>query len=133
MSDPPIGDHAFLSDCHSSALVATDGWAEWLTFPRFDSPSICARRLDDEAGHFRVGIGGGPAVTRRYIDGSRVLETTFRTEDGTLRLTDALCIGSGERGHELTRDARMRCCATPSASRVTSGSRWSSCPDRSRG
>lgn len=47
MSDRPIADHAFLSDCHSSALVTRDGSVDWLTFPRFDSPGVMARLLDD--------------------------------------------------------------------------------------
>ncbi|MBW3662744.1 MAG: glycoside hydrolase family 15 protein [Actinobacteria bacterium] len=105
MSDRAIEEHAFLSDSHSTALVRLDGSVEWLAFPRFDSPSVCARLLDDEAGHFRVGVAGETEVTRRYIDGSLVLETTFRTPDGVLRLTDALALGVGERGHELGRDA----------------------------
>ena len=42
MSSTPIGEHALLSDCHSSALVDTSGSVEWLTFPRFDSPAVMA-------------------------------------------------------------------------------------------
>lgn len=105
MSDHAIADHALLSDCHSAALVTMDGSVDWLAFPRFDSPSVCARLLDDGAGHFRVGIAGDAEVTRRYVDSSLVLETTFRTTEGTLRLTDALVVGSSESGHELGRDA----------------------------
>ncbi|MDX1620419.1 MAG: glycoside hydrolase family 15 protein [Nitriliruptorales bacterium] len=105
MSQRPIADYAFLSDCHSSALVATDGSVEWLTFPRFDSPSVCARLLDDNAGHFKVGVEGEFRVERRYVDDSLVLQTTFRTDEGVLRLTDALAVGVGERGHELGRDS----------------------------
>ena len=105
MSQRPIADYAFLSDCHSSALVATDGSVEWLTFPRFDSPSVCARLLDDDAGHFKVGVEGEFRVERRYVDDSLVLQTTFRTDEGVLRLTDALAVGVGERGHELGRDS----------------------------
>ena len=102
MSERPIADHAFLSDCHSSALVARDGSIDWLVFPRFDSPSVMARILDDDAGHFRVGPAAGPEeVSRRYLDGSLVLETTFDTPGGRLRLTDALAVGIGERGHDL--------------------------------
>lgn len=105
MSDRPIADHALLSDCHSAALVTLDGSVDWLTFPRFDAPSVFARLLDDEAGHFRVGLAGHAQVTRRYLDSSLVLETTFHTDDGTLRLTDALAVGINERGHELGRDS----------------------------
>jgi GH15 family glucan-1,4-alpha-glucosidase len=106
MSDQAIADHAFLSDCHSSALVTRDGSVDWLTFPRFDSPSVMARVLDRRAGHFRVGPAEPVLETsRRYVDGSLVLETTFETEHGLLRLTDAMAVGVGERGHDLGRDA----------------------------
>ena len=37
---PPIADYAFLSDCHTGALIAPDGAVDWLCVPRFDSPSI---------------------------------------------------------------------------------------------
>jgi GH15 family glucan-1,4-alpha-glucosidase len=105
MSQRPLADYAFLSDSHSSALVARDGSVDWLLFPRFDSPTVLGRLLDDHAGHFRVGVAGDAEVTRRYLDDSLVLETTFRTGSGVLRLTDALAVGIGERGHDLGTDA----------------------------
>lgn len=50
MSHRPIADYALLSDCHSCALVATDGSVDWLTFPRYHAPSVLGRLLDDAAG-----------------------------------------------------------------------------------
>ena len=55
---PPIADYAFLSDCHTGALVAPDGGVAWLSVPRFDSPSIFGTLLDREAGSFRFGPFG---------------------------------------------------------------------------
>jgi GH15 family glucan-1,4-alpha-glucosidase len=50
-----IGDHAFLGDCHSCALVTRDARIDWACFPRFDSPSVFARVLDaDRGGSFDV-------------------------------------------------------------------------------
>src|ERR1700733_11455305 len=40
-------------------------------------------------------------VTRRYLDRTMVLETTFRTPTGTVAVTDALALGDGNRGHQL--------------------------------
>ena len=54
MSDLPIAEHALLSDCHSAALVSRSGSVEWLCFPRFDSPAIFGRLLDDAAGHWSI-------------------------------------------------------------------------------
>jgi alpha,alpha-trehalase len=101
MSHHPIADLAFLSDCHSAALVDRTGSVDWWCLPSFASPSVLGRILDEGAGHFRVGPVGDARVERRYLDDSLVLRTTFHTPSGSLELTDALALGSGVRGHEL--------------------------------
>ncbi|HEY0539794.1 MAG TPA: glycoside hydrolase family 15 protein [Actinoallomurus sp.] len=101
MSDTPIGDYALLSDRHSAALVARDGSVDWLCFPRFDSPSVFARLLDHGAGHWSIRPSVPHEVSRRYLDETVVLETTFRTATGTVILTDALLTGPGDGGHRL--------------------------------
>jgi GH15 family glucan-1,4-alpha-glucosidase len=101
VSDLPIGEYALLSDCHSAALVSRGGSIDWLCFPRFDSPSIFGRLLDDDAGHWSIRPVADADVTRRYRDGTMVLETTFRTDTGTIELVDALAVGRNEQGHEL--------------------------------
>ena len=62
----PIADHAFLSDRHSCALVDRAGSVEWLCFPRFDGPSVFARLLDDDAGHWQVRPEGEWTSSHRY-------------------------------------------------------------------
>jgi GH15 family glucan-1,4-alpha-glucosidase len=101
MSRSPIAEYALLSDCHSAALVHRSGSVDWLCFPRFDSPSVFARLLDDRAGHWSISIAGARAVRRRYLDSTLVLRTELETESGRLTLTDALAVGPNERGHEL--------------------------------
>ncbi len=101
MSDIPIADYAFLSDCNSAALVSKDGSVDWLAFPRFDAPSVLGRLLDDSAGHLRLGAVGPSRVTRRYLDGGLVLETTITTDEGVVVITDALALGEGERDHSI--------------------------------
>lgn len=101
MSNLPISDYALLSDCRSAALVSRTGFIDWLCFPRFDGPSVFARLLDDEAGHWSINVVGTTEVSRRYIEGTMVLETTFRTPTSSAVLTDAMAIGRNERGHEL--------------------------------
>src|SRR5689334_1160879 len=105
MSSTPIAEHALLSDCHSSALVDTSGSVEWLTFPRFDSPSAMARLLDENGGHWSIRPSGAFTASRRYLDDTLVLETTMQTQSGTVVLTDALAVGPDNQGHALGRDA----------------------------
>jgi alpha,alpha-trehalase len=101
----PIGDYAMLSDCSSAALVGTDGSIDWLCLPRFDSPALFSRLLDPDAGHFSIAPTAPYTVTRAYVPGTLVLETTFTTDDGVVRLTDALAFPEGQRGHNLGKDS----------------------------
>ena len=101
MNSLPIGEYALLSDCRSAALVSRDGSVDWLCFPRFDGPSIFCRLLDPAGGHFSIRPVGEFQVSRRYVDQTLVLETTFTTAHGTAVLTDAFAVGRNERGHQL--------------------------------
>jgi GH15 family glucan-1,4-alpha-glucosidase len=101
MDSLPIGEYALLSDCRSAALVSRDGSVDWLCFPRFDGPSVFCRLLDPAGGHFAIRPAGEFQVSRRYVDQTLVLETTFTTGRGTAVLTDALAVGRNERGHHL--------------------------------
>ena len=104
MSSTPIADHALLSDRHSSALVTRGGSVDWLSFPRFDSPSVFGRLLGEQAGHWQVQPTGPWTSTRRYVDRTLVLETTFTGPDGTLVLTDAMAFGPDNDGHRIGAD-----------------------------
>jgi alpha,alpha-trehalase len=91
---PPIADYGFLSDCHTGALVASDGSIEWMCLPHFDSPSVFGALLDRGAGSWRVGpYGVYVPAGRRYIPGTNIIETTWMTPQGWLRVVDALTIG----------------------------------------
>src|SRR5260221_12518111 len=101
MSDLPIADYALLSDCRSAALVSRAGSVDWLCFPRFDGPSVFARLLDDQAGHWSIHPVGTYEVSRRYIEATMVLERRFNTPTGTAVLVDAMAIGRKYPGHQL--------------------------------
>ncbi len=91
---PTIGDYGFLSDCHTGALVASDGSIEWMCLPHFDSPSVFGAILDRGAGSFRVGpYGTYVPMGRRYVPGTNLIETTWMTPQGWLCVLDGLTIG----------------------------------------
>src|SRR5262245_11564862 len=91
---PPIADYAFLSDCHTGALVAPDGAVEWLCVPAFDSPSVFGSLLDRQAGFFRLGpFGITHPSDRSYEPGTNVLVTSWKTPTGWIVVRDALTMG----------------------------------------
>jgi GH15 family glucan-1,4-alpha-glucosidase len=105
MSTTPIGDHALLSDCHSAALVDRWGSIEWWCLPRFEGPSVFARLLDDDAGHFSVTLDRAHTSRRRYLDSTLTVETTLRSDHGEVVLTDTLAMAPGVRGHDLGKES----------------------------
>jgi alpha,alpha-trehalase len=104
---PPIAEYAFLSDCHTGALVAPDGAIDWLCVPRFDAPSVFGSLLDREAGFFRFAPFGIRHPTARiYVPGTNVLETTWKTPDGWIVVRDALTIGPWDQEDVITPHTR---------------------------
>jgi alpha,alpha-trehalase len=102
-----IGDYGFISDCHTGALIASDGTVEWLCLPRFDSPSVFAALLDRDAGAYRLGPTNLRApVARRYVPGTNVLETSWMTDSGWLVIHDALVLAPP--GEDDGRDVHAR-------------------------
>jgi alpha,alpha-trehalase len=91
---PPIAGYAFLSDCHTGALVAPDGSVDWLCVPAFDAPSVFGNLLDRGAGSFRFGpYGINVPTARSYVPGTNVMTTTWHTPGGWVRVHDALTMG----------------------------------------
>jgi len=90
----PIAEYAFLSDCHTGALVAPDGTIDWLCVPRFDSPSVFGSLLDRGAGAFRLGpFGINVPSGRSYEPGTNTLVTAWKTPSGWAIVHEALAMG----------------------------------------
>ncbi|MGA6995674.1 MAG: glycoside hydrolase family 15 protein [Pseudolabrys sp.] len=102
-----IADYAFLSNCHTGALVAPDGSIDWLCVPRFDSPSVFGSLLDRQAGSFRFGpFGINHPTTRIYEPGTNVLVTTWKSPSGWIVVRDALTIGPQDHEDKITPHTR---------------------------
>ena len=102
---PAIGDYALIGDCRTAALISRRGSIDWCCLPRFDSGSAFARLLDrSRGGHCSFGPEERDAweTTRRYLDDTLVLETTFESPSGELKLFDCMLMG------EHARDVRER-------------------------
>jgi len=90
MPSQRIEDYALLSDCHSAALVGRDGSVDWLCLPRFDSPAVFSGVLGGpEHGRWLLAPADpGATCERRYLGDSFVLETTWTTSTGVVRVVD---------------------------------------------
>jgi GH15 family glucan-1,4-alpha-glucosidase len=104
---PPIADYAFVSNCHTGALIAPDGGVGWLCVPRFDESSVFGTLLDREAGYFRLGpFGIHHPAARVYEAGTNTLVTTWKTPSGWIVVRDALTMGPRRGEDEITPHTR---------------------------
>ncbi|HEX6676138.1 MAG TPA: glycoside hydrolase family 15 protein [Actinomycetes bacterium] len=92
-----IEDYALIGDLQTSALVGRNGSVDWLCLPRFDSAACFAALLGEE-GHGRWLIAPAGVVTgatRRYREGTLILETDLETAEGAVRLVDFMPLRDG--------------------------------------
>ncbi|MFC4172436.1 glycoside hydrolase family 15 protein [Microvirga sp. GCM10011540] len=85
-----IEDYALIGDCETAALVARNGSIDWLCWPRFDSGACFAALLGapDHGRWLLAPADPAPRVTRRYWDGTLVLETDYETAGGAATVID---------------------------------------------
>lgn len=90
--------YAPIGDGRTVALVARDGSIDWLPLPAIDSLPAFAAVLDAaDGGRIALAPVEPCTASRRYVEGGNVLETTFTTASGVVRITDALNTGQAGR------------------------------------
>ncbi len=92
----PLADYAVLGDGKTAALVSLRGSVDWLCLPRFDSGASFAALLGDARhGRWLLTVPDATSVTRRYLEDSFVLETTYVTPTGRATVLEAMPLGDG--------------------------------------
>jgi GH15 family glucan-1,4-alpha-glucosidase len=99
-----IEDYALIGDMQTAALIDRHGSVDWLCLPRFDSDACFAALLGDEKnGQWRISptAQDGPEprrgeLSRRYEDGTLILETLWETMSGTVKVIDFMPPRDGE-------------------------------------
>jgi GH15 family glucan-1,4-alpha-glucosidase len=105
---PDIADYALIGDCHTNALVGTNGSIDWLCFPRPDSPSVFTHLLDDQhGGNFAVRVDDAD-VSRSYVDDTNVLSSIWQTDDGELTVIDCMPLRLGGPQHPVPLQGVLR-------------------------
>lgn len=102
----PIRDYGLIGNCHTAALISSEGSLDWGCLPRFDSPAVFCRLLDDQiGGYFQIKPAGKFSVSRSYLEFSAVLATTFGGAAGKARLIDFMPVAKRQDEGEKKADA----------------------------
>lgn len=108
-SFPLIEDYGLIGNLHTTALVSRWGDIDFLSFPRFDSPTIFTRLLDGTEGGF---LSLRPSEEdyqskQLYLPETNILLTRFLSKAGIVELTDLMPIADEEQQFAIYR--RLRC------------------------
>ncbi|MFE6502065.1 glycoside hydrolase family 15 protein [Kitasatospora sp. NPDC057738] len=110
MSYKPIESYGLIGDMHTAALVGTDGSIDWCCLPRFDSPSVFARLVDDRrGGYFKISPTLPGRRQQMYMPDTAVLITRFLSTEGVGELVDFMPVkrsDSDVKSHQIVRIAK---------------------------
>jgi GH15 family glucan-1,4-alpha-glucosidase len=103
-----IENHGVIGDLCTVALVGVDGTIDFLSWPRFDSPTLFASLLDEaRGGSFRLApVLDDSRVRQMYLPDTNVLFTRFKSAEGVAEVNDFMPVEDGQTTHELVRRAK---------------------------
>ena len=103
----PLEAYSVVGDMRTIAAINADGGIDWLCWPRFDSPSIFGRLLDDDGGSWTLGpVGIDHPGTQVYTSSTNVLVTQFHVAGALVEVSDFMSLGDD--GAHLVRLAHCR-------------------------
>ena len=71
-------NYGIIGNCQSSALIYEDSSIDWCCLPKFDSPSIFAKIIDNSiGGFFKVETVGNYNISQDYLNNTCILRTIF--------------------------------------------------------
>lgn len=102
----PIQDYGVIGNMRTAALVSNRGSIDWYCCPKFDSPSVFARILDDKiGGYFSIAPTCDDFTEKQfYWPDTNVLVTRFLSEMGIVELIDFMpTVGEENERHQIIR------------------------------
>jgi GH15 family glucan-1,4-alpha-glucosidase len=102
----PIEDYGIIGDLHTVALVGKNGSIDFMSFPKFDSPTIFAALLDKERGgcfHIRPCFMEGATQKQLYLPDTNVLITRFLSHEGVGEVSDFMHVHPQDQPRQLVR------------------------------
>jgi GH15 family glucan-1,4-alpha-glucosidase len=97
MDFTPIEEYGIIGNLETCALVSEGGSIDWCCLPFIDSPSLFSALLDREGGRFVIQPETDFESEQHYLDRTNVLQTTFRTNAGTVTVTDFMPVTESDR------------------------------------
>ncbi|NUY80495.1 glycoside hydrolase family 15 protein [Flavobacterium sp. MAH-1] len=96
-------NYGIIGNCRSAALVSEKGAIDWCCLPRFDSPSVFARLLDEEnGGHFSILTDRSYRIEQHYIENTSILSTRFDNGSDAFEVLDFMPRYLNESGDSYT-------------------------------
>lgn len=82
-------NYGIIGNCLTAALISKNGSIDWCCMPKFDSPSVFAKLLDNEkGGSFGFEVDESYKITQKYIPKTNILVTTFESPDAAFEVRD---------------------------------------------
>jgi len=104
----PIENYGIIGNLHTVALVSRNGSIDFMSFPRFDSPTLFCKILDaDKGGSFVIEPQMKDIITKQlYLPDTNVLVTRFLADEGIAEITDYMPITSEESNCAIVRKVK---------------------------